>query len=377
MDPRGRILIVDDNAVNADILRRLLRNDYELAVAATGEECLSLLPAFKPQLVLLDIMMPGMDGYETCRRIKSGEWRLRAGDSRLRQRLDRRAGQGYAAQADDYIVKPFDHEDRSKVRVQFRLWDAQRQLTIAKEQLEIYASDLEGLVAPHEQLTATQDMAVFALAHLVDSRDPGNRRTLATHPAIRPDACRRIRRRRPLCGRVDRRSWTTSIAPAPCTTSARSWSPIASCRSPTADARGIRGDQEARPRRRRDAGKARDQVGGGPSWTWRRTSPVTTTSGSTAADTVRACGARKSRLPRGLSRWPTSSTPSHRSGSTSRPMSPTLPASIIRGSGGHFDPFIVDAFLARFGGLSRGRSWHQGRYPDPDRLEGVCRSCRP
>ena len=114
-----------------DILRRLLRKEFELATAASGEECLALLPAFKPQLVLLDIMMPGIDGYETCRRIKSsaiGEFVqviLVSGKGSTAERV-----KGYEAQADDYVVKPFDHEELlSKVRVQFRLWDAQRQLS--------------------------------------------------------------------------------------------------------------------------------------------------------------------------------------------------------------------------------------------------------
>jgi putative two-component system response regulator len=172
---RGRILIVDDNATNLDILRRLLRKDFELESAASGEECLAKMPDFKPQLVLLDIMMPGIDGYETCRRIKSSvigdfvQVILVSGKGSAPERV-----RGYEAQADDYIVKPFDHEElRSKVRVQFRLWEAQRQLTLARDQLEIYASELEQLVALRtKQLTATQDMAVFALAHVADSRDP-------------------------------------------------------------------------------------------------------------------------------------------------------------------------------------------------------------
>ena len=175
MEERGRILIVDDNAVNVDVLRRLLRKDFELETAASGEECLAKVPAFKPQLVLLDVMMPGIDGYETCRRIKSSpiggcvQVILVSGKGSTGERV-----RGYEAQADDYVVKPFDHEELlSKVRVHFRLLDVQRQLTLARDRLEIYAGEQEELVALRtKQLSATQDMVVFALANLADSRDP-------------------------------------------------------------------------------------------------------------------------------------------------------------------------------------------------------------
>jgi response regulator RpfG family c-di-GMP phosphodiesterase len=175
MQRRGRILIVDDNTTNAGILERLLRKDYDLQTAANGEECLSVLPVFKPQLVLLDIMMPGISGYDACRRIKSstiGEFVqviLVSGKGSAAERV-----KGYESLADDYIVKPFDHQELlSKVRVQFRLWDAQQQLALAKERLEVRADELERAVSDRtNQLTATQDMAVFALAQIADSRDP-------------------------------------------------------------------------------------------------------------------------------------------------------------------------------------------------------------
>ena len=175
MDSKGRILIVDDNAMNVDILRRILRKEYDLETAANGADCLAKIPAFQPQLVLLDIMMPGIDGYETCRRIKSSavgpfvQVILVSGKGSTAERL-----QGYAAQADDYVVKPFDHDEMlSKARVHLRLARTQGQLAAAKQELEIYANDLEQLVARRtQQWAATQDMTVFALAQLTDSRDP-------------------------------------------------------------------------------------------------------------------------------------------------------------------------------------------------------------
>jgi putative two-component system response regulator len=156
-------------------LRRILRKEYELESAAGGEECLAKIPAFKPQLVLLDIMMPGIDGYETCRRIKSGalgrfvQVILVSGKGSTAERLE-----GYQAQADDYVVKPFNHDEMlSKVRVHLRLAETRRQLAAAKDELEIYAHDLERLVVQRTQQWArTQDMTVFALAQLTDSRDP-------------------------------------------------------------------------------------------------------------------------------------------------------------------------------------------------------------
>jgi signal transduction histidine kinase len=112
--------------------------------------------------VLLDIMMPGLNGYEVCRRIKS-----EAGDQFVQVILVSGKGsteerlQGYQAQADDYLVKPFDHgELLSKVRVQFRLWEAQRGLREAKQKLEQHAGNLERLVA---ERTRELDAHVAAL----------------------------------------------------------------------------------------------------------------------------------------------------------------------------------------------------------------------
>jgi putative two-component system response regulator len=168
-------MLVDDMPANIDILQRLLRKEYDLEAASSGEECLAKIPNFRPHLVLLDIMMPGMDGYETCRRIKAGSGNdpvqviLVSGKGSTAERL-----RGYEAQADDYVVKPFDHDELcSKIRVHLRLLSMQQQLSVAKEQLQVYANDLEQLVQQRtQQWTSTQEMTVFALAQLADSRDP-------------------------------------------------------------------------------------------------------------------------------------------------------------------------------------------------------------
>ena len=109
---RSRILSVDDNPYNNEIIQEILSDDYEVKTAASGEEALQIVQEFKPDLILLDIMMPGISGYETCRIIKS--------DSSLKdtiiimvsakEQIDDKV-EGYEAGAHDYITKPFSEED--------------------------------------------------------------------------------------------------------------------------------------------------------------------------------------------------------------------------------------------------------------------------
>ncbi len=67
------ILIVDDTETNIDILSNVLEESYDVSVAMDGESALELVHTDPPDLILLDIMMPGMDGYEVCRRLKADE----------------------------------------------------------------------------------------------------------------------------------------------------------------------------------------------------------------------------------------------------------------------------------------------------------------
>ncbi|MBP2300229.1 diguanylate cyclase [Azospirillum picis] len=70
-EPRPKILVVDDIPSNIHVLSRILRDEYDIYFATDGERALDLVQARMPDLVLLDIMMPGMDGYEVCSRIKA------------------------------------------------------------------------------------------------------------------------------------------------------------------------------------------------------------------------------------------------------------------------------------------------------------------
>ena len=70
---KQRILVVDDSAENIDILVSLFKDDYMVAAARDGEKSLKMAEKNPPDLILLDIIMPGMDGYEVCRKLKENE----------------------------------------------------------------------------------------------------------------------------------------------------------------------------------------------------------------------------------------------------------------------------------------------------------------
>ncbi len=71
MDPRARLLIADDEVPNIRLLAAILEDSYELFFATTGQKALEIANKRDIDIVLLDVMMPGMDGYEVCRRLKS------------------------------------------------------------------------------------------------------------------------------------------------------------------------------------------------------------------------------------------------------------------------------------------------------------------
>jgi len=105
-----RVLVVDDNFVNVKLLEALLKSaSYEVATAMSGEAALERLRQSRPDIVLLDVMMPGMDGYEVCRRIRQSEKTARLPVimvTALDKESDREMG--LAAGADDFLNKPVE-----------------------------------------------------------------------------------------------------------------------------------------------------------------------------------------------------------------------------------------------------------------------------
>ena len=108
-----KILVVDDDPNSRDIVQTFLEaKGYEVITAADGKDALAQLEEFRPVLVLLDVMMPGMDGWEVARVIKNHPDFGRTRVVMLTARSDfSDKTEGLRAGADDYIVKPIRLED--------------------------------------------------------------------------------------------------------------------------------------------------------------------------------------------------------------------------------------------------------------------------
>jgi sigma-B regulation protein RsbU (phosphoserine phosphatase) len=114
----SRILIVDDVKSNVDILVEALRDEYKLGVALDGAAALRSIEKSPPDLVLLDIVMPGLDGYEVCRRLRAQE-RTRELPVVFLSSLEdvKDKAHGFEVGGNDYLTKPFEVlEIKARVR---------------------------------------------------------------------------------------------------------------------------------------------------------------------------------------------------------------------------------------------------------------------
>ena len=144
--PMDRILLVDDNPTNLQVLYQALETEgYELLIAQSGEEALTIAQEARPQLILLDINMPGMNGFEACRRLKDDARTQEAVVIFLSARDDvQDKVKGLELGAVDYISKPFQFEEvvarvqtHLKAYRRFQVLKARKQALLQKHRKKI------------------------------------------------------------------------------------------------------------------------------------------------------------------------------------------------------------------------------------------------
>jgi putative two-component system response regulator len=167
MDDKPRLLVVDDTQSNLEVLLGILSEDYDVRVALDGDKALRLMGRIKPHLILLDVMMPVMDGYEVCRRIRQMD------DMRDVPILfltactdDESETVGLSLGAVDYIIKPFNPEV-----IKFRIRN-QLEFKQQRDLLKRHRDQLAELVDERtHELRRTLHVMLASLGALAEYRD--------------------------------------------------------------------------------------------------------------------------------------------------------------------------------------------------------------
>lgn len=173
---RATILVVDDNDMNRDMLmRRLEKEKYKVILAADGQRALKELQSNKIDLVLLDIMMPVMDGYDVLERIKADEGMLHIPVIMITAIDDMESTiKCIELGAEDYLPKPFNPVLlRARIGASLekkRLNDMQHEYREQIEENNIVLS--ERVHAQVKDIVQAQLGAIFAMSKLAESRDP-------------------------------------------------------------------------------------------------------------------------------------------------------------------------------------------------------------
>ncbi len=126
MSEKKHIVVVDDHPTNLLLILRTLEETYRISCVENGQECLAIMDADKPDLVLMDVRMPQMDGYECCRLIKDNfEFQhipviFLSAHTEIEDKL-----KGYEAGGDDYLTKPCDMQEMlAKIKHNLKVMEA-------------------------------------------------------------------------------------------------------------------------------------------------------------------------------------------------------------------------------------------------------------
>ena len=144
----GRLLVVDDSHQSSHLLSTLLTGwGYEVVVASSGEEALERLAEEAPDLVLLDIVLPGMDGHDVCRRLRQDPKSSMLPVVMMTGSPDQERVQSLEAGADDFVSKPFDYAElRARIQSLVRIKRYHDTVTAQAAELAAWNQELEARV---------------------------------------------------------------------------------------------------------------------------------------------------------------------------------------------------------------------------------------
>jgi DNA-binding response OmpR family regulator len=138
-DVQGTLLVIDDTPENLTVLRKCLTDHhYRVAVARNGRVALERVKRIRPDLILLDVLMPGMDGFEVCRQLKADEntraipvifmTALATSEDKVK---------GFEAGAEDYVTKPLNYQEVvARVHTHVTLYKLQQNLRTRNVELQ-------------------------------------------------------------------------------------------------------------------------------------------------------------------------------------------------------------------------------------------------
>jgi CheY-like chemotaxis protein len=190
------IMVVDDYPLNVLLVVRALEKIYNVTCADSGSQCLSLMKKNKPDLILMDVRMPGMDGYECCKIIKSTPAYedipiiFLSAHFETADKLN-----GYKSGGDDYLAKPCNLEElKAKIKHNFDIIDKFKSKIISSPINKIYKSNLSDFTSSSFNCQTKESLAelildtlsFYKLNAVVQLRGVSDSVTLATHKHCAP-----------------------------------------------------------------------------------------------------------------------------------------------------------------------------------------------